>query len=33
VYSWFHLITLTRRHPGRDFKRYMIGACVRIVKL
>ena len=33
VNSWFHLITLYRRRPGRDFKRYMIGAWARIVKL
>jgi hypothetical protein len=30
--SWFHLITLYRRHTGRIFKQDMIGARVRIVK-
>src|SRR5215510_4840954 len=28
VNSWFHLITLYRRHPGRDFKRDILAETV-----
>src|SRR5690349_1119037 len=32
VYSWFHMLTLYRRLPGRDFKRDMIEGGAEIVK-
>jgi hypothetical protein len=32
VNSWFHVLTLYRRRPGRDFKRDMIGEGAWIVK-